>query len=207
MPSRSQSVNRIRQNLSFEAEEAQQEVYNLAIDSFLTMPETEQVRFMAGMTVEEVERLLIAARKLRQQAPTHSRKKTQPAAIWRTVDHHEFTGYLITEADNLHRPLAFVDCVDCGDADGFEVAKIVSDCFPRQAWRASCAEEEVSVIDLASFGWPESVQPMPAFIYALRCTPAGPEGKGIDGAPEPREPRPWCRFMADAMTSQLARGA
>jgi len=59
MPSRSCSVNGNRQT---DTDDARQEVYNLAINSFLALPEVQQANCMAGMPLEKVERLLAIAR-------------------------------------------------------------------------------------------------------------------------------------------------
>lgn len=53
---------------SFDLEDAKQEVYNLAIDGFLSMPEAQQAGLMRGMPTDRVERLLSAARAMNEEA-------------------------------------------------------------------------------------------------------------------------------------------
>ena len=75
-------------------------------------------------------------------------------------------------------------------------AQRICDHYPQEPWRAAI-ECESSVVDLTQFGQSQSTAPMPSFIYGLRCTPANEQGEERDAIFI--EPRPWCRFMADAL--------
>ena len=117
-----------------------------------------------------------------------------PGTIWEA---HNFdmseVGYLVTEKDNLDRPVALVDCSHANSDDGKKVASAISQWFMREPWRAANRECDISVIDLTPFGRPDSTAPMPMVVYSLQCEKMPRKDKDTIAT---REPRPWCRFLA-----------
>ena len=126
--------------------------------------------------------------------------KSPLAEIWCASNYdNSRRGYLVTELENIDRPLAFIDFVKGSAADGFEVARKICIFHRQEPWRAAIGIEGISVIDLTAYGRKGSAVPMPGFVYGLTCVPADDQGNPMVGA-ENREPRPWCRFMVDALS-------
>jgi len=103
-------------------------------------------------------------------------------------------GYLVTAPNNLHRPVAFVDCRAGSSEEGFKVADRIASFVMDAPWRLANDKDCIVVIDLTPFGHPDSALPMPTFVYSLRCDLCDSSGKPINDSPHV-EPRPWCKFL------------
>lgn len=120
-----------------------------------------------------------------------------PSGIWCAFSYDNcLVGYLVTEAGNLNRPIAFVDTTYGRAPEGFSIAREIRNFYLREPWRAMIADD-ISVIDLSPYAYPDSRAPMPGFVFGLRCVPADAHGER-QNIPD-KEPRPPCRFMADAL--------
>lgn len=121
--------------------------------------------------------------------------------IWNADDAFGmFVGYLITEPGKAHRPIAFVSYDDGRMADdlnkAFHLAQRLTFSDEWRTWKFPLQASHVT--DLRAFGRLDSIEPFPAFVFSLRCSPAAePDGSRpmeISGS-TPLEPRPFCRFM------------
>ena len=115
--------------------------------------------------------------------------------VWKASDFQGcFTGYLVTDAGNLDRPIAYVDASgawELSEEEALAVAeKIAAD--PRTAGYQRC-------IDLRAYGYDDSRLPTPAFVYALWCEPVGD-----DAGVQPMHPSPFCKFRALTLKEQEA---
>lgn len=138
----------------------------------------------------------IAVGKSRKQPKSSGKPegKCETGEVWKTFtfDYSEI-GYLVTEKGNIDRPAALIDCSRGNSAHGYRVACAISKHFLNEPWRAVNREDDVQIIDLTSYGQPDSIKPMPAVVYGLQCSPVDSKGEAKDGPS--LEPRPWCRFL------------
>lgn len=114
--------------------------------------------------------------------------------VWKAYDFQQcVAGYLITAENDLDRPIAFIDSTEIGgigDAGARAIAEEIARNFTT-AGNGRC-------IDLRAFGWNDSREPMPGWVYGLACEPLDAD---LD-FDEMRTPRPFCRFLASRMQQQ-----
>lgn len=105
-------------------------------------------------------------------------------------------GYLVTEAGNIDRPIVFLEASGGDSSPDFGSEGAIS-----AVWRLADNYADigrVNCIELRDKGLPNSIMPMPEFVYALRCNRINRAGEEIEGVPE-QQPHPFCKFKLDLM--------
>jgi hypothetical protein len=117
-------------------------------------------------------------------------------------------GFLVTEPGDINRPVALVCPVmrsdDEDEKDRLYNARIHAEWIADDHALAGRSFDQ-PVIDLRRYGRPDSTEPVPGFVYGLRCRPVEDDGTTVDV--EPVEPAPFCRFRLAAMQAKASSAA
>lgn len=105
-------------------------------------------------------------------------------------------GFLVSDAKNVHRPIAFV--ID-GDYP------IASEQAIDVAWNIACDPDSAlwrHCIDLRQYGYPDSRAPMPGGLYGMLCTPVDEQNRPVG---DELRFEPFCPFHLRRQQQEAVR--
>jgi|GEM_PF-3969866 len=122
--------------------------------------------------------------------------------VWEACDWDGATvGFLVTEQNKIDRPIAFISTMNCTSERALPICQAIADTANTEPWRFA---NEISIIDLTPYAKPDSIAPMPKFVFSLllyrvdRLGRTDDECIGVESCPP-------CRFLYRKLKKRIKK--